>query len=178
MHISPRLRANKTAPSIALSKNASSASMTELKNMLGDFPPNSSVTGIIFSVAYCMTNRPVAVDPVKAAFATLGLVTKARPSSEPNPFTIFMTPAGIRSPIISIKTRIDAGVLSAGFKTTVFPAASAGASFHTAIKIGKFHGIICATTPIGSCTIKETVLLSNSVIDPSSARITPAKYLK
>ncbi|MNN54906.1 hypothetical protein D3C81_1697510 [compost metagenome] len=80
--------------------------------------------------------------------------------------------------MISIRTRIDAGVLSAGFNTTVFPAARAGASFHTAIRIGKFHGIICATTPIGSCTISDTVLLSSSLMDPSSARITPAKYRK
>ena len=40
--------------------------------------------------------------------------------------------------------------LSAGFRTMQLPAASAGASFHTAIRIGKFHGIICPTTPSGS----------------------------
>jgi hypothetical protein len=41
------------------------------------------------------------------------------------------------------------GVVSAGLRTTVFPVASAGASFHAAISIGKFHGMICPTTPIG-----------------------------
>ena len=109
---------------------------------------------------------------------TLGFVTNARPNSPPKPFTIFTTPGGNKSPINSNKYKIEIGVDSAGFSTTQFPAAKAGANFQIAIRIGKFHGIICATTPIGSCTIIETVSLSNSLIDPSSARITDAKYLK
>jgi len=59
-----------------------------------------------------------------------------------------------------------------------FPAANAGAIFQVAIKIGKFHGIICATTPKGSLIFSETVFASSSVAPPSSARITPAKYRK
>jgi hypothetical protein len=35
-----------------------------------DLPPSSNVTGIIFSVAYCITKRPVGVEPVNAAFDT------------------------------------------------------------------------------------------------------------
>ncbi len=54
------------------------------------------------------------------------------------------------SAIMSISTMIAIGVCSAGFSTTQLPAASAGASFHTAISSGKFHGMICATTPSGS----------------------------
>ena len=42
------------------------------------------------------------------------------------------------------------GVVSAGFKITVFPVANAGAIFHAAINKGKFHGIICAATPTGT----------------------------
>ena len=34
------------------------------------------------------------------------------------------------------------GVVSAGFNTAVLPVASAGASFHAAMSIGKFHGMI------------------------------------
>ena len=34
------------------------------------------------------------------------------------------------------------GVCSAGFRTIVQPAASAGPSFHAAISSGKFHGMI------------------------------------
>ena len=63
---------------------------------------------------------------------------------------MFKTPGGNKSPISSIKTKIDAGVCSAGFNTTQFHAANAGASFQVAIKSGKFQGIICATTPSGS----------------------------
>ena len=39
------------------------------------------------------------------------------------------------------------GVVSAGFKTQVLPAASAGASFHAAMRRGKFQGMICPQTP-------------------------------
>ena len=42
------------------------------------------------------------------------------------------------------------GVSEAGLMTTQLPAASAGAIFQAAISIGKFHGMICPTTPIGS----------------------------
>ena len=52
--------------------------------------------------------------------------------------------------MISISTRMLSGVCSAGLRTTQLPAASAGASFHTAISSGKFHGMICPTTPSGS----------------------------
>jgi len=37
--------------------------------------------------------------------------------------------------------------------TSVDPAASAGPSFHAAISSGKFHGMICPTTPIGSRSV-------------------------
>jgi hypothetical protein len=37
----------------------------------------------------------------------------------------------------------------AGLSTTVFPAASAGATFHASMSSGKFHGMICPTTPSG-----------------------------
>ncbi len=50
----------------------------------------------------------------------------------------------------SISTRIEAGVCSAGLSTTQLPAASAGASFHVAIRMGKFQGMIWPTTPSGS----------------------------
>ena len=40
-------------------------------------------------------------------------------------------------------------VVSAGFRTTVFPHASAGAIFHAAMSNGKFQGMICPATPSG-----------------------------
>ncbi|CFN80668.1 Uncharacterised protein [Bordetella pertussis] len=64
--------------------------------------------------------------------------------------TTLSTPGGSRSPISSASTRIEAGVCSAGLSTTTQPAASAGASFQATISSGKFQGMICPTTPMGS----------------------------
>ncbi len=97
-----------------------------------------------------MMSRPVVVSPVKATLATRGLDASGLPASTPKPFTMLSTPPGSRSAISSMTTRIDIGVCSAGFNTMQLPAARAGASFHVAIRIGKFHGMICPTTPSGS----------------------------
>ncbi len=51
----------------------------------------------------------------------------------------------------------------------------AGASFHAAIRIGKFQGMICATTPIGSKKWYETRSLVSFLIVPSCVRIAAAK---
>jgi hypothetical protein len=64
------------------------------------------------------------------------------------------TPGG--NPASSIKEAIfkaDNGVCSAVFMTTVQPAARAGANFHACINMGKFHGMICPTTPTGSFVV-------------------------
>jgi len=42
------------------------------------------------------------------------------------------------------------GVCSAVFITMALPQAKAGPTFHANIRIGKFHGIICPATPMGS----------------------------
>ena len=97
-----------------------------------------------------MMSRPVVVSPVKAILAMRLLEASGLPASRPKPLTTLSTPLGRRSPISSISTMIEAGVCSAGLRTTQLPAASAGASFQTAIRIGKFHGMIWPTTPSGS----------------------------
>src|ERR1700744_670780 len=56
-------------PSSALSRKSSSSAATSPKKMFGDFPPSSSVTGMMLSDAYCMIMRPVVVSPVKAILA-------------------------------------------------------------------------------------------------------------
>ncbi len=104
----------------------------------------------MLAAAYCMIKRPVVVSPVKAILAMRVDVANGLPASSPNPLTTFSTPAGSTSAISSIKTMIEAGVCSAGFKITQLPVTNAGASFQVAIKIGKFHGMIWATTPRGS----------------------------
>ncbi len=48
------------------------------------------------------------------------------------------------------------GVSSAGFSTSVLPAASAGPIFQEAIASGKFQGVISPTTPSGSRKVTST----------------------
>ena len=62
-------------------------------------------------------------------------VTSARPVSR-SPQITLNTPAGRNSLISSASSRVDTGVVSEGLSTMVFPAASAGPNFHTAIIIG------------------------------------------
>lgn len=62
-----------------------------------------------------------------------------------------------------------------GFRTVQQPLASTGASFHAAMRNGKFHGTIWPTTPIGSRRMMLMVVLSSIVAEPSSARMQPAK---
>ena len=97
-----------------------------------------------------MMSRPVVVSPVNAILAMRFEEASGLPASRPNPLTTLSTPFGNRSPTTSSHTMIEAGVCSAGLRTTQFPAASAGASFQHAIRIGKFHGMIWPTTPSGS----------------------------
>ena len=117
--------------------------------MRGDFPPNSKV--VLLIPPFINIFFPTSVDPVKAILSTSLLLTSASPASSPNPGSIFTTPSGKlhsnnNSPILSAVK----GVYSAGFRIIVFPPASAGAIFIVAIKIGKFQGVIDATTPTGS----------------------------
>ena len=63
---------------------------------------------------------------------------------------MFTTPGGSSAwRQTSAKRSAVSGVVSAGFSTTVFPAASAGAIFHASISSGKFQGMICPATPSG-----------------------------
>ena len=43
------------------------------------------------------------------------------------------------------------------------PVARAGASFHAAISSGKFHGMICPTTPTGSRSVYERYSPGNEI---------------
>src|SRR5207248_852424 len=121
---------------------------------LGDLPPSSSVTRLIEAAAEAAIDLPTSVDPVKAIFATSGCSTSRWPTVRPGPATTLTTPAGTpAATAISSKRSAVSGVSSAGLSTTVFPAATAGASFHDAIVSGKFHGTIRPTTPSGSRTV-------------------------
>src|SRR5690625_1597356 len=100
-------------------------------------------------------SRPVASDPVKVTFLTSGCSTSGVPTSLPKPVTTLTTPAGKPASSTSLtNSSVDADVNSDGFKTTVQPAAKAGAIFQAVSSSGEFHGVIAATTPKGSCRVK------------------------
>ena len=121
--------------------------------MFADLPPSSSVTRLSARPALAPISRPTAVEPVKAILSTPGWSTSAAPVS-PSPVTTLRTPSGKpASSASSPRRRAESGVCSAGLRTTVQPAASAGAIFQQAIRSGKFHGMICPHTPTGSLRV-------------------------
>src|SRR5882762_961091 len=122
--------------------------------MCGDYPPSSSETFFMLPSAAVVISRPTSVDPVKATLSTPGWEAMAAPTTLPGPVTTLSTPGGKPACATSSASRsVDSEVSSAGLSTTVLPIASAGASFQEAIDIGKFHGTMAPTTPIGSCTV-------------------------
>ena len=85
----------------------------------------------------------------------------------PGPVTMLRTPAGMPASSASSPRRIAvSGVYDAGLRMAVFPAASAGATFHEAIRIGKFHGTIRPTTPIGSRRVRSSPGLLTGMVWP------------
>jgi len=116
--------------------------------MFAALPPSSSVSFLPVPASSRWIALPTSVDPVKATLST-SAVTSAAPV-EPSPVTMLTTPGGSSAwRRTSQKSSAVSGVVSAGFKTTVFPAASAGAIFHASMSRGKFHGMICPATPTG-----------------------------
>src|SRR6266545_4358477 len=136
------------APGNAISRSASSS------RIVGPLPPSSSPTGVRLVEASCMIRRPTAVEPVKAMRSTRGSLTKASPATVPVPGTTLSTPLGRpASRATEASSSAVIGVNGEGFRTRVLPVARAGATFHTAMMKGKFHGITPAQTPKGSrCT--------------------------
>jgi hypothetical protein len=130
-----------TIPSTAWSTGASA------NTMLAAFPPSSRVT--FLRPAARAISLPTSVEPVNAILSTPGWLTSARPVS-PAPVMMLTTPGGSSACWqISANSSAVSGVVSAGFNTTVFPHASAGAIFHASISSGKFHGMTWPATPIG-----------------------------
>ncbi len=118
--------------------------------MFADLPPSSSVTRFSARPALAPISRPTAVEPVNASLSTPGWSTSAAPVA-PSPVTTLTTPDGKPASSASSPSRSAvSGVCSAGLRTVVQPAASAGPSFQAAISSGKFHGMIWPQTPTGS----------------------------
>ena len=102
-----------------------------------DLPPVSSVMFFMLSAADFMISFPVAVEPVKAILSMSRCCAMAAPATLPKPFTMLTTPGGKPASLIRFaKTRMESGVCSAAFMTTVLPQARAGPSFQAAIARG------------------------------------------
>ena len=96
------------------------------------------------------SRRPTASEPVNETWRTAGAAVKTSPIGSGSPHTRLSTPGG--KPAASKHSNssaADSGVCSAGLRTTVLPAATAGASLRQIIELGKFHGVMQATTPRG-----------------------------
>ena len=123
--------------------------------MFGLLPPSSKVSFFRLLAPEAATiSLPTSVEPVKATLSTSPCAASAAPAVSPYPGTTFTTPSGTpASAISSASFSSVSGVCSAGLSTTQLPVASAGPSFHAAISSGKFHGMICPTTPTGSRSV-------------------------
>ena len=78
---------------------------------------------------------PARTDPVIETICGVRCSTSARPVSR-SPQMTLSTPGGRNSAASSAMRSVVAGVVSLGLRTTVLPAAIAGANFQTAIIIG------------------------------------------
>ena len=116
-------------PSIAASMSASSKTTT------GALPPSSRWARLRSLAAAVATAMPAPVEPVIDTSCGIGWAVRAAPVSR-SPQTRLQTPGGKISCIFSTIQYDEAGVVSDGLSTTVFPAASAGANFQTDIIIG------------------------------------------
>ena len=115
--------------SAVLAGSASSNTIT------GAFPPSSRCTRLRSAAAAVATSRQARTLPVIETICGVLCETSARPVSR-SPQITLNTPAGRNSLISSASSKVDTGVVSEGLSTMVFPAAIAGANFHTAIIIG------------------------------------------
>ena len=173
-----RERAQQSCPALPNTATGAAAAAFSMsasaKITFADFPPSSSVTRLIVPAAPCAIPRPTSVDPVNAIFATSGCSTMRLPTTLPGPATTFSTPSGSpASSAMRSSSSAVSGVSSAGFRTIVLPAASAGATFQEAITRGKFHGTISPTTPSGSRNVMS-IPPATGMVCPNSRSGAPA----
>ena len=89
------------------------------------------------SDAVFMTFCPTGVEPVNETIETSGWAIRWFPATDPRPVMTLITPAGIpASWAASANITEVSGVISAGLRTIVLPAAIAGRIFHPAIWSG------------------------------------------
>src|SRR4029077_11411450 len=134
--------------------------------ILGDLPPNSSVTRFIDAAPSRMIDLPTPTEPVNEIFATSGFRTSSAPTTSPRPITTLQRPFGsFASWTHSSHRWVWSALSSLGFMQTVQPAATAEASLAQTNNALAFQGVIRPATPTGS---KVTVVLSQLRVNGSS----------
>ena len=123
---------NRPAPAIPSAAASMSASS---KTITGALPPSSRWTRLRSFAAEPATSMPARTEPVMATIWGVGCSTRARPVSR-SPQTTLRTPGGRNSWAISASSVELAGVVSLGLRTTVLPAARAGAIFQIIMSSG------------------------------------------
>ena len=138
------------APTTAASRSASS------KTMKGALPPSSSDTFFTVAAHWAISCLPTSVEPVKESLRTMGLVVSSPPMARgvAGDDVEDARPAGRPARPARPAPAPRTGVALAGLSTTVQPAARAGPALRVIMAAGKFHGVMAATTPIGSLSTR------------------------
>ena len=124
LQVWPELRKHLATPSGTAWARSASSRIT-----FGDLPPSSIATGLTVAEASSLTRLPARVEPVKETMSTPGWAAIASPTTGPVPVTRLKTPAGRpAASITSASRKAFSGVTSLGLRTTVQPAARAGAT--------------------------------------------------
>ena len=105
------------------------------KTTTGALPPSSRWVRLRSAAAAAATSMPARTEPVIETSCGVGW-RPARGRCRGRRTTTLSTPGGRNSAAISASIIVVTGVVSDGLSTTVLPAASAGASFQTAIISG------------------------------------------
>lgn len=117
------------------------------------WPPSSNWTRTPGRTARCSA-APVRSEPVNVTARTSGAPASAAMASGSSPWTTRSASSGTPPRRQAAASRSPApGVTGDGLKTTVLPAASAGAILRAARDNGKFHGVMATTTPSGTRSV-------------------------
>ena len=119
--------------------------------MNGALPPSSSDTFLIVAAHCAISSLPTSVDPVNEILRTDGIRRQLAADLGRRAGDDVEHARGDAGALASTASAsAENGVCDAGLATTVQPAASAGPTLRVIIAIGKFHGVMQPTTPIGS----------------------------
>ncbi len=127
--------------------------------MNGALPPSSMDVFFMVSAQAEVSILPTGVEPVKVSLRTTGLAVSSPPIAAELPAMTLITPAGTPArSASSTMAKADRGVSVAGLITMLHPAANAGAALRAIMALGKFQGVMAATTPTGC--LMHTIRLS------------------